>query len=85
MPIKGLGGSIRQALYESENAEEVYQRLTLLKRSTMRYWATIHRLELDTYLRYGSLPFTLQYTQEPIIYEQVEHTLSSVINKDIAD
>lgn len=84
MPIKGLGTSIRQALYESADAEEVYGRLTALKRSAQRYWANVHRLELDMYLRYGSLPFTLQYTQEPIIYEQVEHTLSSVINKDVA-
>lgn len=83
-PITGLGRDIREALYESKNAEEVYERLSACKRNAMRYWATIHRLELDMYLRYGSLPFTLQYTQEPIIYEQVEHTLSSVVHKDVA-
>ncbi len=84
MPIKGLGAEIRQALYESKDAEQVHERLSLLKKNAMRYWSNINRLELDMYLKYGSLPFTLQYTQEPIIYEQIEHTLSSVVNKDVA-
>ncbi len=84
MPIKGLGAAIRDALYNSSDAGEVHARLASLKRDTMRYWSNINRLELDAYLKYGTLPFTLQYSQEPLIYEQIEQTLSSVVNKDVA-
>lgn len=82
-PVGGLGKNIRDALLNSSSAREVYSKLQDLKSGVSKYWIGIHRLEIDNYLKYGTLPFTLQYTQEPLIYAQVEQTLTNILNKDI--
>lgn len=82
-PITGLGTLIREALLNSETAEKLYLSLQKLQGSVHSYWGSIDRLEIDKYLKYGTLPFTLQYNQEPLIYEQIERTLTNIITKDI--
>lgn len=82
-PITGLGKNIRDALLNSSNAKETFNNLFKLQNSINKYWIGIDRLEIDNYLKYGSLPFTLQYTQEPLIYSQIEQTLTNIVNKDI--
>lgn len=82
-PITGLGNLIREALLNSEAAEQLYLSLQKLQSSVHSYWGNIDRLEIDKYLKYGTLPFTLQYNQEPLIYEQIERTLTNIITKDI--
>lgn len=82
-PISGLGNLIREVLLNSETAEELYLSLQKLQSSVHSYWGSIDRLEIDKYLKFGTLPFTLQYTQEPLIYEQIERTLTNIITKDI--
>jgi len=82
-PITGLGNLIREALLNSETAEQLYISLQKLQNSVNSYWGSIDRLEVDKYLKYGTLPFTLQYTQETLIYEQIEKTLTNIITKDI--
>lgn len=82
-PVTGLGKNIRDALLNSSTSSEVYTKLNNLKSGVNKYWLGINRLEIDNYLKYGSLPFTLQYTQEPLIYAQIEQTLTNILNKDI--
>lgn len=82
-PIIGLGNLIREALLNSETAEQIFISLQKLQNSVNSYWGSIDRLEIDKYLKYGTLPFTLQYTQETLIYEQIEKTLTNIITKDI--
>ncbi len=82
-PITGLGGLIREALLNSETAEQLFISLQKLQNSVNSYWGSIDRLEIDKYLKYGTLPFTLQYTQETLIYEQIEKTLANIVTKDI--
>lgn len=82
-PIAGLGSDLREAILNSETAEKLYLSLQKSHRSVNAYWSNIDRLEIDKYLRYGTLPFTLQYNQEPLIYEQIERTLTNIITKDI--
>ncbi len=82
-PIPGLGKNIRDILLNSSNATDVYARLQKLQNGVNKYWIGIHRLEIDNYLKYGTLPFTLQYNQEPLIYAQIEQTLTNILSKDI--
>ncbi len=83
-PIPGLGKSIRDAIFNSSDANEVYQKLHKLQAGVNKYWIDINRLEIDNYLKYGTLPFTLQYTQEPLMYAQIEQTLTNILSKDIS-
>ncbi len=82
-PIVGIGKKIRETLLQSKNAEEVYKGLLHYQIDINNYWSKIDRLEIDKYLKYGTLPFTLQYTKEPLIYEQIEQTLTNIQTKDI--
>lgn len=82
-PVKGLGTLIREAILNCSSAEDLYKQLKKLESEVNKYWSGIDRFEVDNYLKYGSLPFALQYTEEPLIYEQIEQTLTNVINKDI--
>ncbi|KKR51020.1 MAG: hypothetical protein UT84_C0003G0015 [Candidatus Curtissbacteria bacterium GW2011_GWA1_40_16] len=83
LPIFGLAKAIRDAIFSSSDANDAYQKLLRLKAGVDKYWIGINRLEVDNYLKYGTLPFTLQYTQEPLIYAQIEQTLTNILNKDI--
>lgn len=82
-PIMGLGSALREVILNSTSAENLYLSLQKFQSSVNKYWSTIDRLEIDKYLKYGSLPFTLQYNQEPLIYEQIERTLTNIVTKDI--
>lgn len=82
-PINGLGKSIRDAIFNSSSSKEVYDKLHKLQPGVNKYWIGINRLEIDNYLKYGTLPFTIQYNQEPLIYSQIEQTLTNILSKDI--
>ncbi|MBU3979274.1 AAA family ATPase [Patescibacteria group bacterium] len=82
-PIVGLGKNIKETLLNSSNAKEVYIKLKKFQGGVNKYWVGINRLEIDNYLKYGTLPFTLQYNQEPLIYAQIEQTLTNILSKDI--
>lgn len=81
---KGLANDIREALFESANSVEVYNRLTKLKQKINQYWMKIDRHEIDSYIKYGSLPFMIALNNEPIIYEQISRTLDKIIMDDVA-
>jgi predicted AAA+ superfamily ATPase len=82
-PISGLGNAIKLSLFDSDSGEELYIKLEKLKKSVATYWSTIDRLEIDKYLQYGTLPFTLQLQDETLINNQIEQTLTNVQTKDI--
>lgn len=83
-PSKGLGQEIRSALFGSANGKEVHAKLLELQPKVRRYWAGVERLEIDRYLKFGTLPFALQLIHnEPLIYKQIEQILSNVQYKDI--
>ncbi len=82
-PITGLGKQLRDALIASSSGEEVYKRLLNYQNDVNKYWIGVGRLEIQKYFKYGSLPFTFQFTQEPLIYQQIEQTLTNILNKDI--
>lgn len=84
LPLKGLAESIRSALFQAENANEVYQNLSALEQKVNQYWINIDRLELERYLNYGTIPFTLQYqNNEALIYQQINQTLNNIVYKDL--
>ena len=83
LPIKNLGNNIRQAIFNSSNAEEVYEKLSAHQASVDRYWQAVSTSEVDEYLKYGSLPSAIAIGHEPLIYSQINQTLNSVLNRDV--
>ncbi len=82
--VKGLSEKIKKSLFESSSAKEVFSSLEKLKPEINDFWTGIDRQEMDKYIKYGSLPFTLGLKDEALIYEQIKKLLEKVVNNDIA-
>lgn len=84
-PITGLGENIRKVLFESATSEDVFSGLKSLESKVDFYWKSIDLKEMDTYLKYGTLPFALQLPEEALIYTQINQTLNNILTKDVPD
>ena len=83
--IKGLGAQIKEAIYTSKNAEEVYGRLLAVKLPVQRYWLDIDRMEVEKYLKYGTLPFAVPIENEGLVYDQIKKIVDRIIGMDVRD
>lgn len=79
----GLNTRIRSALFASTNAQEVYDGLKKEAKFVTDYWTGINRFEIDRYLKYGSLPFALNLSNEQLIYQQIQRLVENIITKDV--
>ena len=82
--IKGLEKKIREAIFLSKNAKEVFSNLKNLEKKANEYYLGISRFEFEKYLNYGSLPFMIASENEAIVYDQIHKTLDRVISEDIS-
>ena len=77
-----LGDAIKEAIFNAENAEQAYTQLKALQTQVTQLWI-LDRLNLDRYIKYGTLPFALQITDEGRIYSRIEQTFNNIRIKDI--
>lgn len=82
--VKGLSEKIKKSLFESKSAKEVFSSLEKLKPEISDFWTGVDRQEMDKYIKYGTLPFTIGLKDEALIYEQIKKLLEKVVNSDIA-
>jgi len=83
-PIAKLKGKIKEAMFESENSEEIFSKLSLLKKDVNKYWSNIDDLEIENYITTGTFPFTVNKGQEKV-FDNVNNQLDTIINKDIVE
>jgi predicted AAA+ superfamily ATPase len=81
--IKDLSQSIRQAIFKSSNAEEVFNKLLYLRPKVLKYWENNTLRDIDNYYCYGTMPYVLKQENKQIIYDQVIKTIDEIISKDI--
>lgn len=81
---KGLSNQIRKALFESASAEDVFVNLKKTEQAVRKYWTGIDRLEIDRYMKYGTLPFAIKLLNEGLVYDQIKKIIDRVISMDIA-
>lgn len=84
-PTAYLASKIRNVIFNSQSAEEVYNKLLELDGDVNNYWRSINEDEMHQYLKYGSLPSALSVAHEPLIYSQINQTLNSVLNRDVPE
>lgn len=83
-PVKGLGSMIREILFNSSTAEEILMKLSPMESFVDNYWSNIPKNDFDDYLKFGTLPSALTLVKNPpLIYSQINHTLTSVLAKDV--
>ncbi len=80
---KGLAGKIRESIFGSQTAGEVFEKMTSLQQKIDQYYLDIDRLEFERYLYFGSLPFMIALDNEALVYDQINKSLERVVNKDI--
>lgn len=79
----GLKERIRQAIYFSKNAQDVYDNLLSLKNEVNNYWSKIDRNDIKKYLSHGTLPFTLIMPDEVSIHTSISLLLDKIIKQDM--
>jgi len=83
-PHKNLKQDIKDALYDSSNAEEVFNKLKSLEKTVNKRWEDITKKDVDQFLSIGTLPFTLRLTPTDV-YDRVSLLVDRMINKDIQE
>ena len=81
--VKGLAKELRGAIFEAKTALEAFESIKSLQSKVDKYYLNVGRLEFESYLHYGSLPFMIALDNEAIIYDQINKSLDRVVNKDI--
>jgi len=84
-PIPGLKSKIKEAIFDSSDAKSCYSNLKKLKKNINRYWMDIDRLEIDRYLKFGTMPFAIKIEEEQNIYNFINELINRVIEKDIIE
>lgn len=82
-PFQGLGSKIREAIFNSSTAIEVFEKIQPLEAQIKKYYAGVKEKDFIEYLKFGTLPFALTLAKEVLIYPQISHTLSSVLTRDV--
>lgn len=81
--VRGLSNDLRESIFLSGSAKEVFDKMSQLQQRVDRYYIDIDRLEFGRYLYYGSLPFMIALDNEALVYDQINKSLERVVNKDI--
>lgn len=83
-PESGLANKLREALFESSNATQAYNRLANITNDVNAYWLGLDKKEvIRRYFSYGTLPFTLTLPNESVIWARIYQTLSEVLARDV--
>jgi hypothetical protein len=82
--IKNLSKLLREVIFFSKDAREVYANLKKQEKEIDKYYSNVSRLDFENYLYYGSLPFMIALENEALVYDQINKSLDKVINKDIS-
>ncbi|MYE38031.1 MAG: AAA family ATPase [Candidatus Spechtbacteria bacterium SB0662_bin_43] len=84
-PIKGLSERIKNSIFDSNSATEIYNNIQQVTHSVQGYWSNIKywEKEVDNYIKYGNLPFATQSENKILITEQVSQILHRIITVDM--
>lgn len=75
---------IKGALFFSGTAQEVYSALLKETAEVNAYWVGIERFEIDKYLKFGTLPFSLSMQNDQLVYQQIDQVMRAVVDKDVS-
>lgn len=82
-PIKGLKEKIKSVLFFSPNANICFSDLKSLEKNKNDYWFGIDNLEINKYLKFGTMPFALTIKDENKILNLTDELIEKVIKKDL--
>ena len=85
-PEKGFSGDLKNIIFNSKNAEQVFNSLSLYKHKIINKLSKINNLrecKKDYFLR-GSFPFSAQIDTQPLAMERIKNmVLVNIVQKDL--
>jgi len=84
-PIPGIKNRVKQALFDMNSADACFDSLRLLKNQVVDYWSSIDRLEIDKFLKFGTLPFALTIQDEQRIHDLTNQLIDKVVDRDLLE
>lgn len=84
-PPAGIKNSLKNILYHSQKATDVYARLKELEPVVNDYWKKVPEQGLRHYLRLGSIPFANNYADSNKAYEAIYQTVKSIVEIDLTN
>jgi len=84
-PIRGLKDSVKNALFYSANANQCFSTLKDLEVQVEKYWFGIDSLEVDRYLRFGTMPYALTIKDEQRVHILTNQQIDRVVEKDLPE
>lgn len=81
--VKWLGQTIRDAIFASTTALDVYQKLHEIQGDINQYYNGVMKNDYQKYLWYGSLPHMVDHDDESVVYDQIQKTLDKIIHSDL--
>lgn len=84
-PVRGLKEALKEAFFYSSDADQCFSRLTDLQARVDKYWFGIDSLEIDKYLRFGTMPYALTIKDEQRLHTLTNQQIDRVVEKDLPE
>lgn len=84
MPEK-LSDIIKEAILFSSDAKSAFDQLNNVLASVKDYWNGIEKMEIDKYLRYGTMPFAIHEEDDNACALLTNEIIDRVIDKDLPE
>ncbi|OQX51033.1 hypothetical protein B5M47_02315 [candidate division CPR3 bacterium 4484_211] len=84
-PIKGLKNSVKNVLFYSHDANQCFLNLKDLENQVRKYWLGIDSLEIDKYLRFGTMPYALTIKDEQRVHILTNQQIDKIVEKDLPE
>ncbi len=81
--VENPGSDIRNAIFNANNSKDVFESLKSIEADVKKYWMNLDILEVNQFLKFGTIPFSLAIREEAVILNQLDHILQKIIYNDI--
>lgn len=84
-PSPKLKEKLKDAIYSSESAGDVYSKLRKIEKEVNLYWANVEEIDIDEFLTIGTLPYAIGAKDKGEVFRGLDVQLDKIIQKDIRD
>jgi uncharacterized protein len=83
LPPSGIKEIVGNAILNSSNAKEAFERLKEKQTIITEYLSKVKPMQQNEYLKYGTLPFAIPFKNEQDVYERILSMLEKVVFQDL--
>jgi hypothetical protein len=82
-PVTGLKDRLQEALLNSRDAKECFEKLQAEEKNARGYWATVKPFDEEKYFTEGTLAFAIPFDKREEIYQRIKNILDKLIRDDL--